>query len=319
MCSQGGPVLHTMNRTAIVFASRYLSTCKAVRLEHLLQTAPPNMDVWFLHNHQSMTETENIRQSKHNLEYFQKKYGLQHVNQLPTPMRGNFDDNRSVVSKSSFLQFSRSHPEYEYAWLLEDDVIMAGDWTGFFERYDDNDSDFISHRKQQPRNWDWYHINCNIDTNYLPPEISSRNVNKIKTIDTKYSNSTRINCDQFLDWSALWPLIRVSRRGATHLYEDLMSGVIQGHHEAIVQAMMLKHTELKFTAIPNEIANITAGGWGPWEDSRKLKLDVFQPITVGKVYHPVKCDAYPGKRGEKQFERLMMAYGWEKNEGAIVR
>lgn len=308
--------VHTLNRTAIVYATKSLTKCKAIRLEHLLQTAPPEMDVWFLHNHKIVESDAVLKQSQHNLQFFEEEYGLKNLNQLPYPMRGNFDDKRSGPSKSSFVQFVKSHTEYDYVWLMEDDILITGSWKEFFERFDSNDADFISKRDLHEPDWYWYHSNCNIDVDYLPSKVT----NFTRADDP---NATRLNCHTFLNWAAMWPLIRVSRNGATHLVNDLLSGDIQGHHEAIVQAMILKYpNELKFEALPDSIGhNIHAGGWGPYADPSKLKLDIFQPLNMGAVYHPVKCDAYErSNEGLIELEKLMLAYGWnKKNETAIVR
>jgi hypothetical protein len=47
-----------------------------------------------------------------------------------------------------------------------------------------------------------------------------------------------------------------------HLWDDLFSGALSEHHEAIVQALLLGHDDLSFTEISPEVAHIAAGGWG---------------------------------------------------------
>ncbi|KAG7370217.1 hypothetical protein IV203_027963 [Nitzschia inconspicua] len=308
--------LPTLNRTAIVYATKYLSDCKAIRLEHLLQTAPPNMDVWFFHNHDILNDKDK-GQSMRYLKKFEDKYGLKNLNQERTRTMGNFDgSSRTGTSKSSFLKFVRTHPEYDYAWIVEDDVMITGGWRIFFERYGDDDADFISQKIGQNRDWHWYHHGCNFDEDYILEGKLNHNDS------LKFKNSTqgaRVNCIQLLNWAAMWPLIRVSQKGAKHLMEDLLSGLIQGHHEAIVQAILLRYQALKFSSIPSEVAEIHGGGWGPWKNSTNLKLDLFQPISMGYVYHPVKCEAYMDLGGTEEFEKLMTKYGWKKNGTSICR
>ncbi|KAG7337058.1 hypothetical protein IV203_008198 [Nitzschia inconspicua] len=267
------------------------------------------MDVWFFHNHDILNDTEK-RQSTRNLKYFEDRYGLKNYNQKGVGIKEPFDDAISGNSKGSLLKFVTSHREYDYAWMAEDDVMITGDWRSFFERFESDDADFVSKQVEHKRDWYWYHHDCKIDEDY----ISEENLNHTGNLNHK----AQVKCDEILNWAALWPLIRVSKQAAKHLMEDLLSGLIQGHHEAMVQAIILKHPTLKFRTIPSDVANVMAGSWDPCKDSAKLKLDMFQPVSMGKVYHPVKCEANKDLAGMEEFERHMKDYGWKKHGTAIV-
>jgi hypothetical protein len=49
-----------------------------------------------------------------------------------------FDDEASEPSKSSILKMILyvTHPEYEHAWHMEDDVFFTGGWNTFFDHAD---------------------------------------------------------------------------------------------------------------------------------------------------------------------------------------
>lgn len=309
--------IQTMNRTALVYSTTFLSKCKASRLEHLLQTIPSNIDVWLLHNH-IVTRKNHLKKSLDNLNYFEKKYGLRHLNQEPDVIKGHFDGLRSGPSKSSFLKWMMTHREYAYAWHMEDDVVLTGEWHKFFQRFDSDKADFVSTRYPTIPTWIWYHRNCDIDADYFSrPEAANVSVHH-KTRKRGNNSTNTIPCYEVLDWKSLWPLIRVSRKGVSYLLKDLLSGALSGHHEAIVQALLLGHRDLTFSEISQKVAHIFPGGWGPYKDSTNLKLTIFEPIEADRVYHPVKCDAYPGVKQMEEFEQLLVSYGWINNGTTIV-
>jgi hypothetical protein len=304
----------TLKRTAIVYTTKYLSKCKAILLEHLLQTRPPTMDVWLLHNHDVVRQEEVLQQSLHNLNYLKQKYGLRDRTQELVVFRGHFDDGRSGHSKSSFLKWMMDHSEeYDYAWGMEDDILVTGEWKNLFELYDSHEADFVSTRVNHAPNWGWYHRNCSISRDYIARAASSG-------MSVRYNGTLeeRIPCNRVLRWGTMWPLIRISKQGAKYLWEDLLSGALSGHHEAIVQGLLLGHGDLTFTEFPLAVAHIIAGGWGPYKNSTELKLQIFYPVTASKVYHPVKCDSYRGVVGTAEFEKLMISYGWKNSSESFM-
>ncbi|KAG7352192.1 hypothetical protein IV203_008240 [Nitzschia inconspicua] len=100
--------------------------------------------------------------------------------------------------------------------------------------------------------------------------------------------------------------------------EDLLSGAIQGQHEAIVQALILKYPSLKFKAIPLASANVTAGGCGPFLQS--LSWICFSPfhrqsLPSGKM-RSLQGFGWNGRVRETR-GRFWVEEGWHRNCKAI--
>lgn len=59
----------------------------------------------------------------------------------------NHQGNRNIVwfyAHFRMLNFYLQHPNYDYYWFFDDDVIVT-DWTKFFAGFENDNSDFISH------------------------------------------------------------------------------------------------------------------------------------------------------------------------------
>lgn len=298
--------------TAVVITTAFLTPCKAIRLEHLLQSVlPGSLDVWLLHNHVSI-ETNHpdlLQESVGLLHKLQQQYPLFDINQkgefIPT-----FDTSRSGAAKSSFLRWLVAHPEYHAAWHLEDDLWFTGQWSAFFEEYKNHHADFVVKRNFPKSKWNKY-SSCHLDKHYLPSSNSSSVSNSIPQ-----NNKTRVPCIKVVSWSVLWPIIRISTRAAQLLLNDMQSGLLVGHHEVVLQAFMLAHHELNVSVIAKHLGKIEAGGWGRFSYSERLKLSIHSPILPDSVYHPVKCEAYAKYAKSRDAMREMLSSaGWK--EGII--
>lgn len=42
------------------------------------------------------------------------------------------------------MHFFNAHPEFDRYWVVEYDVRFTGNWRGFFDAFEDSDSDFLS-------------------------------------------------------------------------------------------------------------------------------------------------------------------------------
>jgi hypothetical protein len=286
-------------KTAIVYLTKALDECRAIRLGHLLQTVPPNMDVWLLHNH-NLTNNETIlTTSMNHVRRLQRKHLLYSESQANEQIQ-KFDTKRSGAAKSSFLRWIVEHPEYKHAWHMEDDILFTGEWSHFFA-HADNKADFVG--PQFKPNDSWIHFKndqCTMDQNY------------IRSSSNKRSNSTvngRIMCRKVLTLRSLWSIVRISTRLAQLLLNDLESGTIEGHHEAVLQGALMAHANLTFMELPPLVGRNTAGGWGRYVDRTICSLDIYQPINDNQLYHPVKCEAYTGEKLDN-FKEIMMTYGW---------
>jgi hypothetical protein len=191
-------------RTAVVFPTLGItSACEAARLSKLVETA--GMDVWVLHAFHELQERGRKKDIKVSKDYIRSIPGLQ---RWPQTFRGYKEfDWASGSSKSSFLRFMAQHPEYDYAWLVEDDVYYTGSWDHLLS-VDDNTTDFLTAR-----------ISTNegrIRDSILGCQILGK------------------QCSDFESIQLGWELARVSSRLAKSLFHDLEHGEIKGHHESIL-------------------------------------------------------------------------------------
>jgi hypothetical protein len=290
-------------KTAIVFLTKALDECRAIRLDHLLQTVPPNMDVWFLHSHNQMNRevdkdklTASI-EHVHRLERERFLYSSPQANKhIPV-----FDTKASGASMSSFLRWVGQHPEYNHAWHMEDDVFFTGEWKHFFAHAADIEADYVGARNT-PRG-KWHHnqaSRCSMDENYIP---------SLNGTKSNIAKDGRIMCRDVFTWRTFWSFNRVSTQFAQLLLEDLESRSLHGHHEAIVPGVLMGHANLTFMELPPLAGHYVPGNWGPYKDRTRCSLNMYEPVQDNRYYHPVKCEAYSGEKLE-QFKEIMMTYGW---------
>jgi hypothetical protein len=293
--------------TAIVYLTKALDECKAIRLDHLLQTAPPDVDVWFLHNHNIMTnemEQSKLNESLDHLRQLERDHFLYSESQANIHVQ-RFDTNTSGASKSSFLRWAVQHQEYNHVWQIEDDVLFTGEWSHFFA-HADAEADFVGRRVQDKKKWyHWEEDRCTLAQNYLPPEIQKRLVRRLNT-----TLEERIFCRDVLSWRGTWSIIRVSTRLAQFLLDDLESGALQGHHEAVLHGLQMGHVNLTFKELPLLVGSNEAGSWGRYLNRSACSLEMYQPVQHNRLYHPLKCEAYAGVDKLDLFKEIMKTYGW---------
>jgi hypothetical protein len=291
--------------TAVVFVTKALDECKAIRLDHLLQTAGPNVDVWLLHNHNIMMANESeLEELKTSIEYVRQ---LEHQHMLYSENQANktiakFDTKISGSSKS-FLRWVVQHPEYKHSWQIEDDVFFTGEWSYFF-LHADNDADYVGPQIQRSSGWNhWGKERCTLARKYVPSEVKKQH----KKLN--FTSEGRILCRDVLSWTSTWSINRFSTRGAHFLLEDLESGALQGQHEAVMHGFFMGRPNLTLVELPPLEGSNEPGSWGRYLNKSESSLDLYQPVQVNRFYHPLKCEAYAGEK-IRLFKEIMMMYGW---------
>ncbi|KAG7366295.1 hypothetical protein IV203_028965 [Nitzschia inconspicua] len=300
------------NNTAIVFTAAYLTECKAMRLEYLLQTAPSSMDIWLLHNHNVTKKIYPNRFQKSSifLRILKERFPRLHeVNQQSEPLDA-FDTSRSGTSKSSFVKWVVSHPKYQHAWNFEDDVWLTGRWDLFLKEYESRDDDFVGFLGRRKPHWNQYE-SCHFDRISSAIAESSKNETNITTINSTVID--RVQCKEIASLGALWSLLRISRQFAALLLDDIQSGAIYGHHETVVHPLMLRHHHLtSHDIMESHIGVMAAGGHGKFLNGRKLNLTFLGPVSSNRLYHPVKCEAYEKDAASmEQLKALLTSIGWK--------
>ena len=97
--------------------------------------------------------------NKHELENFEHVY--------PFNVNTMIDDGYTAL-KDGFLgnchypilMFHKEYPEYDYCWIIEDDVVFFGNWGVLFEAFNDDSADLVATKirsyEDEPA-WCWWH------------------------------------------------------------------------------------------------------------------------------------------------------------------
>lgn len=124
------------------------------------------------------------------------------------------EESKLVPGSNHFplMKFFKEHTEYDYYWLVEDDVRFSGDWKSFFDRFALNASDFLSsviETKAENPNWFWW--------NYL--KTGKETVPEEKLL------------------KSFNPIYRLSHQALACVDEHLRNGWM-GHHEILLPTLL---------------------------------------------------------------------------------
>ena len=259
-------------------------TLRAFRtLEQSMQM--DDADVYFVY-HQQGEELPVSLQSILNLFPFTSSI-LQDLGYTP------IEEGRLVPGSNHFplLKFFKEHQEYDYYWMLEDDVRFNGDWKAFFDNFSDNHVDFLSsiiESKKENPNWFWW--------SYL-----------------KTGNES-ISEEQLL--KSFNPIYRLSHQALLCIDEYLRNGWM-GHHEILIPTLLNYRGFLiedfggngSFTNEENRnrFYDKTSMGLNPLiPDGRKNYL--FHPVKEEKVRNdgPYKKNAVFVAAGKDSLHRQLL-------------
>lgn len=270
-----------MKRTAVVVTTiGVVSQCHEARIRHLVETSGNNTDVWVLHAHHVLEKQGRHEAVQDSWNRMQRIPNLHQEAQEPIQYLP-FDE-LAGSSKSSFLRFLTQHHEYDFAWIVEDDMFFAGAWDDLWKSQLQRDSrtDFYTSRKYSQQNTTWYWID------QTPCQV--------------FGQGCRMVDPQALQ--VHWMLARVSSRLAHSLLEDVANRHIQGLHEAVVGAYCKQKGFSVGEIDPVRVAkNIRAGHNGATPPS--LPFESFQPVLPGTLLHPVKCNPDNGEEIAKEIEK----------------
>jgi hypothetical protein len=114
--------------------------------------------------------------------------------------------------------------QYRYAWHVEEDVFYTGVWSDVFRAHERDTADLVAYRFSVARTWPWIqNKRCRIK---YPIEMF------------QHANFTSLECITVVRQAHHWAMLRLSQSFATHLLEDLESGSLHGHHEAVVDILL---------------------------------------------------------------------------------
>jgi len=179
----------------------------------------------------------------------------------------------SIIPGSTYfalLYFWTLYPDYDYYWLIEDDVLYNGDWNSFFERFKDNDADLVStyfSSYQEVPHWHWWKA--------LTTEK-----------EVPYDHRRR----------TFYPICRFSAQALSYLDQRLKRGD-HGHGEVLVPTLLYLHgfsfheigSPEDATIIPSTDKAVGNNNTGSFRYRPIIKQN---EIKGEYLFHPVKEDHF---------------------------
>ena len=162
------------------------------------------------------------------------------------------------------LGFYLKHPEFDYYWVVEDDVRFSGQWNEFFHAFDADDADLIASyitRYADDKSWPWWHTFSSAADKTISPDDMVRSFH---------------------------PIYRLSNRALQTLHEK-MTEEWHGHFEVLIPTVLswagLKLHDMRRNA-PFSAENLSTDFY----DEQTLS---HMPLRIqtereNMIYHPVK-------------------------------
>lgn len=218
-----------------------------------------------VYNDENINEKENVRTF-----YF--------TNDILTDIGYKAMGEQLIPGNNHFplLKFYQENPNYDFYWLIEDDVHYNGNWSFFFDFFlKFSSADFISSHindfNENPR-WYWWNTLFHLK-NTIPSQ------NKVRSFN---------------------PIYRLSNRALNYLHKQLKNGW-EGHHEVLIPTLLKEGGFIiqDFGGLGKYVAkNCENRFYKRMEGSQLSKLFGnsmrFKPnisdeeITESLLYHPVK-------------------------------
>jgi hypothetical protein len=227
-------------RSAILFRTHLINGPIMAEYRRLRQSCQPFADVWFLYHEES--------------------------EKAPAVDVGNcFIFSSAQVAAAGFvfrdfwrdghyplLLFARSHPQYDYYWMIEYDVRYSGKWSDFIGRYD----------------------NCNHDllaAYVLPVEQNPT---------WPFWNDLSIECADEFKRRTFFPVVRLSKEGVLALDRSHSAGAV-GHCEIITPTIMLLN-ELKV----GDLNDVAPAVYTEETYTPEYRKSAFVRTKPDHLYHP---------------------------------
>ncbi|MDD6516736.1 MAG: DUF707 domain-containing protein [Prevotella sp.] len=221
------------------------------------------------------------------------------------------------------LKFFKQHPNYDYYWVIEDDVQFTGDWRDFFDKTAEGSSDLLTtfvRNRAQDSAWGWW---TTLDTGdvELPSEEQMASFNPayrlskaaMKAIDEMLSSGWRGHNETVIPTIIRYCHLSISDMKAYSLYttETYSDSPLQAKPQ---RADMLYHPiKTKISGLQlRKNCVITAAGssslhenWIGEEGNRSFDLHIIvYDNCFGKFYDKANFLAY----GKGQKLKLIYAY-----------
>ena len=184
----------------------------------------------------------------------------------------------SKWAKLSFVLWLASS-EFDFAWHLEDDVGVAGNWSELVRLYsNDTESDLIGQF-----NFDRKHGYYSHDCTVCGPKAGI----------TK------------------WPVLRMSRKLARAIVQRVCAGE-DGHHEAFALAACAMMPKCQWRLLEHARLYLLKGSEHRDMKQHKLRFIIPADPAGDVVFHPVKCDPGRSTGVEKEIPKHGHEHGHTK-------
>lgn len=198
-------------KTAVLFLSHLVEDYCLQRYEKLVKESSEKYDVFWAYHADGGKGIARLQERGVNLFTFTAK----ELNQL-----GYTSIAETLVPGSVHFVMSwfyRQHPEYDFCWNIEYDVMFTGNWNTFFAAFAANDADLLaSHiefRSAQNEQWPWWKsLSLVEDTPDLPSEC--------------------VKC--------FAPVYRLSKRAFTFI-DSYFKKANSGHMEVLLSTALYRH------------------------------------------------------------------------------
>lgn len=244
-------------RQAILFLSNKSDEWTIDAYNQLLQTInnTGNIDVYFAyHLHEGEKCPDSI-----------KKCGsiILFTSSILTDLGYGFVPDNLLPGYNHFplLFFYQKYNDYDYYWLVEDDVRFTGSWQYLFDTFANDSSDFISsylQYQEEERDWYWW------DSLESPDYIGQ--IRKIKSLNS---------------------VCRLSKK-ALHIIDKSLSNGWKGHHEVLIPTLIYNQG-LTLEDFGGEGLFVHIENKGRFYDNSTMGIKpVFPTDKKNYFFHPVK-------------------------------
>lgn len=178
-------------KQAILYLSDKSTKWIVDNFQQLSLAGKDNTDVIFLYHMRNEVLPESIQALKH---YTFTDAILYNSGYKPI-------ENSLVPGSNHYplLQFFLENPEYDYYWVIEDDVVFNGDWNYFFDSFKQQPADFVSSyikKFDECPDWYWW-FTLNAGNEILSERI--RSFNPVYRMSNKALNLLNIELKE--DWT----------------------------------------------------------------------------------------------------------------------
>lgn len=143
------------------------------------------------------------------------------------------------------LNFYKTNPNYDYYWFFDDDV-KVGDWNKFFEKLDQDNSDFISY---------FIFKKNNVTSQEYVPIIDNRTFSKNSWFDRFPGDGDILDENTTELFGSFFPIVRFSNNALKKLLEIHNKGLI-GYSEGFVPTILNKFNfKMKTLINPDNTSN----------------------------------------------------------------